>query len=112
MALYNSNSPYLIILIESFLPVDSDIIEIILKNEYQFIKDNKPQRLKRFYYQTIGYIFLLFGALILNEIIIFNRWGLNRFTVANIKIRAESDANDYSVLELTNTTNYGDDTDD
>ena len=106
-----NNSPFLIILIEAFLPLDSDIIKIILhaKNIDYIDKDKSWER---FGFQTIGYLFLLFGALILNEIIIFNRWGLNRFTVANIKIRAESDANDYSVLELTNTTNYGDDTDD
>ena len=106
-----NNSPFLIILIEAFLPLDSDIIKIILHaKNIDYIDKNKSW--ERFGFQTIGYLFLLFGALILNEIIIFNRWGLNRFTVANIKIRAESDANDYSILELTNTTNYCDDTDD
>ena len=106
-----NNSPFLIILIEAFLPLDSDIIKIIL-HEKNIDYIDKPKSWKRFGYQTIGYLFLLFGALILNEIIIFNRWGLNRFTIANLKIRAESDINDNSVLELNDTTAIGDDTDD
>ena len=106
-----NNSPFLIILIEAFLPLDSDIIKIILhaKNIDYIDKDKSWER---FGFQTIGYLFLLFGALILNEIIIFNRWGLNRFTIANLKIREESDINDNSVLELNDTTAIGDDTDD
>ena len=106
-----NNSPFLIILIEAFLPLDSDIIKIILHDKnIDYIE--KDESWKRFGYQNIGYLFLLFGALILNEIIIFNRWGFNRFTVLNIKIRAESDANDNSIFELNDTTTYGNDTDD
>ena len=106
-----NNSPFLIILIEAFLPLDSDIIKIIL-HEKNIDYIDKDKSWERFGFQTIGYLFLLFGALILNEIIIFNRWGLNRFTIANLKIRAESDINDNSVLELNDTTAIGDDTDD
>ena len=70
----------MIILVEAFLPIDSDIIKIILNQEDDLIKNNKHIFLKRSFYQTIGYAILFFGALILNEIIIFNCCGFNKNT--------------------------------
>ena len=102
MVIYN-NTPFLIILIEAFLPLDSDIIKIILNSDEEYILENKDQRLERFYYQSIGYLFLFFGSLILNEIIVFNCCGLNDFTSAKMRERAKSDANDFPPLELTNS---------
>ena len=60
-------SPFLIILVEALLPLDSDTIKIILGQEND-IKGIRAKFLKKAYYQQIGYAFLLFGALILNEI--------------------------------------------
>ena len=100
-----NNSPFLIILIEAFLPLDNDIIKIIFKSKEDYIKSNKGHILERFYYQSIGYLFLFFGALIINEIIVFNFWGLNQYTSTKMTEREsrESDANNFTLLELTNT---------
>ena len=86
-------SPLLIILVEALLLLDSDIIKIILRQENDYIKENKDKFLKRAYYQQIGYAFLLFGALILNEIIIFNCCGFNKNTFSNIYSRGMMDSN-------------------
>ena len=96
-----NNSPFLIILIEAFLPLDSDIIKIILGSNEKYIQENKKERLERFYYQSIGYLFLFFGSLILNEIIVFNFCGLNDFTSAKMSERAKNDAIDFPSYELT-----------
>ena len=101
LVIYN-NSIFLIILIEAFLPLDNDIIKIILGSKEEYIVKDKGKSLERFYYQSIGYIFLFFGALILNEIIVFNFWGLNQFTSSKMSERAESDVNDFSLVELSN----------
>jgi len=101
LVIYN-NSVFLIILIEAFLPLDSDIIKIILGSKEEYILKDKKKSLKRFYYQSIGYIFLFFGALILNEIIVFNCCGLNNFTSKKMRERAKSDENDFHTIELTN----------
>ena len=98
MILFNY-SPFLIILVEALLPLDSDIIKIILNQEDEYIRLNKRKFLKRAYYQTIGYAILFIGALILNEIIIFNCCGFNKNTFSNISLRGKLDS---SVnLELT-----------
>jgi len=104
LVIYN-NSPFLIILIEAFLPLDSDIIKIILNSKEQYIVDNKEKSLKRLYYQSIGYLFLFFASLILNEIIVFNFWGLNDFTFIKMSERAKSDV---IQLELTNLNDISD----
>ena len=104
LVIYN-NSPFLIILIEAFLPLDSDIIKIILNSKEQYIVDNKEKSLKRLYYQSIGYLFLFFASLILNEIIVFNFWGLNDFTFIKMSERVKSDA---IQLELTNLNDISD----
>ena len=84
-------SPYLIILIEALLPIDTDIIKIAIHQENDYIRNNRKQMLERFYYQTVGYAILFFGALILNEIIILNFCGLNKHTFEKINKRGETE---------------------
>ena len=69
----------MIILVEDILPLDNDIIKIALHQENEYVKMIRDKILKRFYWQTIGFAILFFGALILNEIIIFNFCGLNKY---------------------------------
>ena len=103
LVLYN-NSPFLIILLEAFLPFDNDIIIILLGIDKEYVKgdDTKKKILKRFFFQAVGYTFLLFGSLILNEIIIFNCCGLNKNTFNYISKRSQSDLNCTSALEANN----------
>jgi hypothetical protein len=108
LVIYN-NSPFLIILIEAFLPLDNDIIKIILQSDEKYIVDNKDKSLERFYYQSIGYLFLFFGSLILNEIIVFNFWGLNKFTSFKMSERAKSDVIALPPLELSNLDDISND---
>ena len=101
LIIYNY-SPFIIILVEVLLPVDTDVIKVFLGTGEKYIEENKSSILERFSYQTIGYIFLLFGALILNEIIILNFWDLNKYTFKNINERGELDIN--SSVELDDFT--------
>ena len=98
-----NNSPFLIIVIEAFLPLDNDIIKIILGTDQEYIIRDKDKSLKRLFYQSFGYIFLFFGSLILNEIIVFNFCGFNNFTSEKMIERAQSDSIDIPQLELTNS---------
>ena len=98
-----NNSPFLIIVIEAFLPIDTDIIEIIFGSDKEYIILGKNKMLKRFYYQSIGYLFLFFGSLILDEIIVFNCCGLNDFTSTKMRERASSEAIDSPPLDLINS---------
>ena len=79
----------MIILVEDILPLDNDIIKIALHQENEYVKMIRNKILKRFYWQTIGFAILFFGALILNEIIIFNFCGLNKYTFGKINKRGE-----------------------
>ena len=88
LIIYNY-SPYLIILVEAFLPIDTDIIKIAIHQENDYIRKNRKQMLKRFYCQTAGYAILFFGALILNEIIVLNFCDLNKYTFGKINKRGE-----------------------
>ena len=101
-------SPFLIILVEALLPFDNDVIKLIFHTGKEYIVDSKDLILKIFTFQTIGYIFLLFGSLILNEIIIFNFCGLNKYTSKNIYERGEIDKNSFIEIYNCNDSN-GDD---
>ena len=48
-------------------------------------------------------LFLFFGSLILNEIIVFNCWRLNEFTISKTSERAQSDVFDFPPLEPNNS---------
>ena len=101
LIIYN-NSIFFIILLEAILPFDSDVIRIILNIESDHVADQKGKILKRFFCQIAGYAFLLFGSLILNEIIIFNCFGLNKYTFKDINRRGVNDSNTIPVLEVNN----------
>ena len=93
-------SPYLNILVELILPIDSDVIDLVLFNiEYDHKKD---EVLKRFLIQLIGYIILFFGALILNEIVILNFCGFNKNTHLNILKRSKEDMSSLIILNNDN----------
>ena len=76
-----------------------------MRQENDYIKENKKEFLKRAYYQQIWYAFLLFGALILNLIIFFNCCGFNKITFSNKYTRGKIESN--INMELTS----GDDED-
>ena len=90
LTIYNY-SPYLFILLEAFLPIDNDIINLIFSKENN---DNFDNIIKRTYIQSIGYLFLFFAALILNEMIILNCFGFNQDTYSRISLRGIIDSND------------------
>ena len=91
-------SPFLNILFEIILPLDSDILDYIFFAE----ESDHPvhEILERLGYQMIGYTFLIFGALILNEIIVLNFLGFNTNTFLNIAKRSENDS--YALLNINN----------
>ena len=77
-------SPYLNVLTDFITPFLTSILKYIF-----FPKDeNESQKL---FYETIGYLILFIGALILNEIIILNFFGFNENTYQNIVDRGKSD---------------------
>ena len=110
LIIYNY-SPFLIILVEALLPFDNDVIKVIFHTGEEYIVNSEDLILKRFGYQIIGYIFPLFGSLILNEIIIFNFCDLNKYTSKNIYERGEIDKNSFIELYNCNDSNADDSVD-
>jgi drug/metabolite transporter (DMT)-like permease len=95
-------SPFVNIIVELVSPIDSDILDCyVFKTESDHPKE---EILERFLYQIFGYIILLIAALILNEIIVFNFWGLNTNTYLNIMQRSKNDS-----IALLNVNNENDD---
>ena len=95
LTLYN-HSPYLLILLDAFLPIDDDLIFILLGRAEFWMKI--PETIKRNIFQSFGYALLFFAALILNEIIILNFCGFNENINRNIILRSNNDSN---ALELS-----------
>ena len=87
LTIYNFNL-YLIIIVETCLPIDNDMIEIFYKKE---VSQNKEKILKRALYQFIGYIIIIISALILNEILVLNFLGFNKNIRSNISSRSTLD---------------------
>ena len=83
-------SPFVNILVELISPIDSDILDCVIFNT----TNDHPAKdiLKRFFFQSFGYIILFFAALILNEIIILNFWGCSQNTFLNISSRSKMDS--------------------
>ena len=94
-------SPYLIIIVEACLPIDSDIIPIFF-GEYV---DKKEKKILRSICQLAGYIILFFSALILDEIIILNFFGFCRNTFYEISSRATIDSIDKNQISPLNEEN-------
>ena len=94
-------SPILVILFELIIPIDSDILDFLIFREE---KDHvRTEIFMRSGYQMIGYAFLIFGALMLNEIIVLNFLGFNTNTFLNIAKRSENDS-----IALLNINNMND----
>ena len=89
LTIYNF-SPFFIIVLEALLPIDNDIIPYFFGDKIE----EKERKLKRTYFQSIGYIILLFAALILDEMIILNFCGFNSNTFSRISFRADIDKSD------------------
>ena len=77
-------SPYLNVLTDFLTPFLLNILDFIFVN-------NDDKSAKTFILENIGYGIIIFGALILNEIIIFNFFGLNENTYSNISDRGKLD---------------------
>ena len=96
-------SPFVSILLELVLPIDSDILDYLL---FHSTNDHALKEiLKRFEFQMIGYIILFIGALILNEIIVLNFCGFNTNTYLNILARSK---NDSFLININNDNNDND----
>ena len=79
-------SPYLNVLTDFLTPF------LLYIFNYLIFEEEKRKHLKRFFFEIFGFIIVIFGALILNEIIIFNFLGLNENTYKNIRERGEKDS--------------------
>ena len=90
LTIYNY-SPYLFIILESFLPIDNDFISLLLKEEEDKELYREGNIIPRVLVQFFGNIILFFAAFILNEIIIFNFCGLNNNTFLKISSRGTDD---------------------
>lgn len=77
-------SPYLNVLTDFLTPF---FLSILI-----FIFFPNLRETKRFFLDLIGYVIIIFGALILNEIIILNCFGLNDNTYSTISDRGKMDA--------------------
>ena len=94
LTIYNFNL-YLIIVVETCLPIDNDMIEIFYKPQVY----NKANIIKRVSLQCIGYIIIIISALILNEIIILNFLGFNKNIRSNISSRGMQDIDESFRIE-------------
>ena len=83
LTIYNFN-PYLIIIVETCLPIDNDMIDLLYKEKV----NNKENIIPRALSQFAGYIIIIFSALILNEIIILNFLDFNKNIRENISSRS------------------------
>ena len=86
LTIYNF-SPYLIVALLSFLPIDNDIVPLFWEEQI----DDKEKKLKRTYIQLSGYLIIFLATLILNEIIYLNFCGFNRNTFERISFRGNLD---------------------
>lgn len=86
LTIYNF-SPYLNVLTDFLTPYLYNFFNIF------FLEDEEREsNLIRFFYELIGYTLIIFGALILNEIIILNFFGLNENTYKTISERGQLDS--------------------
>ena len=86
LTIYNFN-PYLIIIVETCLPIDTDMIERFYKKNI----NNEENIIPRALSQLVGYIIIIFSALILNEIIVLNFLDFNKNIRESISSRSLTD---------------------
>ena len=90
-------SPYLNVLTDFITPLLYDILNFF------FLDDNKESKnIKRYIYLIIGFLIIIFGALILNEIIILNFLGLSDNTYSKIAYRGSLDFINFEAITPTN----------
>ena len=96
-------SPFLVILADIIIPIDSDIFDDIIfktNNDHQQIEIRK-----RFGIQLIGYAIIFLASLIFNEIIVLNFFGFSKNIYLNISKRSREDT-----ISLLNITSENDST--
>ena len=89
-------TPYLNVLTDFITPFLLSIIGLFYSKE----EDSNKNPFN--YYEFIGYIIVIFGASILNELIILNFFGLNVDTYSNISNRSDIEANHIEELGPSN----------
>ena len=90
-------SPYLNVLTDFMTPLLYDILNFF------FLDDNRDSNnIKRYIYELIGFLIIIFGALILNEIIILNFLGLNDNTYSKIVYRGSLDFINFDEIAPSN----------
>lgn len=92
LTLYNF-SPYINVLTDCITPFLYDVF-----NFFFLDPDNSENNIKRYIYELVGYLIIIFGAFILNEFIILNFWGLNENTYSKICYRGRLDYNSFDDL--------------
>lgn len=96
-------TPYINVLTDFMTPFFTTLLTMIFIEPDE--GHNKEDRTKKYIFEFIGYAILLFGALILNEIIIFNFFGLNIDTVSTIRQRGKLDSIDFQNIIPNNNDN-------
>ena len=104
LSIYNF-TPYLIIIVETCLPIDTDMIEKLIGIQNIF---NEEEVYKRVLFQCIGYTIIIFAALILNEIIILNFFGLNKNIHLRIASRGKLDYESFFGFNYSNESEIDD----
>ena len=111
LTIYNF-SPYINVLTDFLTPYFYNFVDCIFLEDEERIEKNY----KRYIWELVGYTIIIFGALILNEIIIFNFYGLNENTYNKIAFRGTLDSTmglynglEDSITSFNNTENETDD---
>ena len=79
-------SPYINVLTDCLTPFLYNFLNLIFLDD-----DESDENKNRYIFEFIGYSIIIFGALFLNEIIIFNCLGFNENTYERISYRGELD---------------------
>jgi len=90
-------SPYLNVLTDFITPLLYDILNFFFLDD-----DRTGKNIRRYIYELIGFLILIFGALILNEIIILNFLGLSDNTYSKIAYRGSLDFINFDEIAPTN----------
>ena len=89
--------PYLNVLTDFITPFLYEILNFFFLDE-----DKSSKNILRYLYELIGFVIIIFGALVLNEIIILNFLGLSDNTYSKIVYRGSLDFINFDELTPTN----------